>query len=275
MSERMVEAQLPVTIAGTGSYVPERVLSNADLQQMVDTTDEWIITRTGIRERRIAAKDFGEWSDLNLVASAGGWEHVVLANSHNEKYERFHGMNMAEIAAELGHDDPYDTAIDIMLAGIPNRAVAFYFMMSEDDVRTALRFPWTSIGSDAGAAVTPGKVDALGLPHPRSYGTFPRIISEYVRETGTLTLPDAVRKMTSLPATKFGFMDRGVIREGAWADIVIFDYDTIRDTATWTDAIRYPEGIDAVIVNGVIVARDGEHTGATPGHVLRGPGYKR
>jgi N-acyl-D-amino-acid deacylase len=96
-----------------------------------------------------------------------------------------------------------------------------------------------------------------------------------VRETGTLTLPDAIRKMTSLPATKFGFMDRGVIREGSWADIVIFDYDTIRDTATWTDAMRYPEGIDAVIVNGVIVARNGKHTGATPGHVLRGPGYGR
>jgi len=242
----------PYVAGGTGleATLPPEVFAEGIEKALANIQD------TEYREnlkRRIAAKDFGEWSELNLVASAGGWKNVVLANSHNEKYAKYHGR----------------------LAAIPHRSVAFYFMMSEDDVRTALQFPWTSIGSDAAAAVNPGEVDSLGLPHPRSYGTFPRIISEYVRKTGTLTLPEAIRKMTSLPATRFGFMDRGVIREGSWADIVIFDYDTIRDTATWTDALRYPEGIDAVIVNGEIVARDGQHTGATPGHVLRGPGYER
>ena len=151
--------------------------------------------------------------------------------------------------------------------------MAIYHMMSEDDVQWALQRPWTSIGSDAGAALTPGVVDGLGLPHPRSYGTFPRILARYVKETGTLSLEEAIRKMTSWPATRMGLERRGVIREGAWADITIFDLEHIDDRATYEEPVLFPEGIEYVLVNGVVVIEDGgAHTGARPGHVLYGPG---
>ena len=150
--------------------------------------------------------------------------------------------------------------------------MAIYHMMSEPDIETALRFPWVSIGSDAGAALAPGTADVLGLPHPRSYGTFPRIIRRYVIERGVLSLPEAIRKMTSWPATRMRLDDRGVIRDGMWADVVIFDLERIDDRATYDEPVLYPEGIDYVLVNGRIVIDNGTHTGARPGHVLYGPG---
>jgi N-acyl-D-aspartate/D-glutamate deacylase len=107
--------------------------------------------------------------------------------------------------------------------------MAIYHMMSEPDIRTALNFPWTSIGSDAGAALVAGKPDGLGLPHPRSYGTFPRVIAKYVREDKAITLENAIRKMSGWPATRMRLAERGFLREGFWADVVIFDYDTIKD----------------------------------------------
>jgi N-acyl-D-aspartate/D-glutamate deacylase len=154
------------------------------------------------------------------------------------------------------------------------RVTALYHMMSEADIETALRFPWTSIGSDAAAAATVGGVDALGLPHPRSYGTFPRVIARYVKERGVLTLPEAIRKMTSWPATRMRLSDRGVIREGVWADVVIFDLDRLADRATWEAPTTSPEGIDYVLVNGRIVVEAGRHTGERPGRVLYGPGRR-
>ena len=146
-------------------------------------------------------------------------------------------------------------------------------MMSEEDVQWALQRSWMSIGSDAGAALTPGVVDGLGMPHPRSYGTFPRVLARYVRDTETLSLEDAIRKMTSWPATRMGLDRRGVLQEGAWADITIFDLNEVKDRATYDEPFLYPEGIEYVLVNGVIVVEDGGvHTGARPGHVLYGPG---
>ncbi len=118
------------------------------------------------------------------------------------------------------------------------------------------------------------KVDALGLPHPRSYGTFPRIIAKYVRKDGVLTLEDAIRKMTSWPAARMKLADRGMIKPNHWADVVIFDYETIADNATWEQPLLTPSGIGMVLVNGVIVAENGQHTGARPGHVLYGPGKR-
>ncbi len=165
-------------------------------------------------------------------------------------------------------------AWDIVVAGRPDRAMALYFMMDERDIETALKYPWVAIGSDA-AAAEHGQVDALGLRHPRSYGVFPRVISEYVKKRGTLTLPDAIRKMTAWPAARMGLADRGVIREGLWADVVVFDLERIKDEATWENPFLYPSGIDYVLVNGEVVVADGQHTGAKPGRVLRGPGYVR
>jgi N-acyl-D-aspartate/D-glutamate deacylase len=150
--------------------------------------------------------------------------------------------------------------------------MAIYHMMSEMDIETALRFPWTSIGSDAGAVMTIGAADATGLLHPRAFGNAVRVISRYVRERQVLTLEDAIRKMTSWPATRMRLADRGVIRAGAWADVTVFDLAALDDRATYERPMESPVGIDYVLVNGVVVIDQGRHTGATPGHVLRGPG---
>lgn len=224
-----------------------------------------------VRERmkkEVAAGSMPGWS--NLVHASGGFQNVRLANSFSEKYRRFHGKTLAQIGAELNLD-PADAAWDIALEGLPNRAVALYFMISEADVQLALRQPWVSIGSDAAAAVNYGSDGAIGLPHPRAYGTFPRILAEYVKRRQVLTLEDAVRKMTSWPAQRMGLSDRGLIREGMRADIVLFDLDTLDDVASWDAPAGAPTGIETVIVNGVVSFEGGKHTGARAGSALRHP----
>lgn len=208
----------------------------------------------------------------NIVEASGGWKNIILVNAQNPENAKYQGRSIAAIAKEL-HKDPADTAFDLVGQGTQGRVLALYYMMSEQDIDTALRFPWTSIGSDAGTALTPGGDDALGLPHPRGYGNFPRVIARYVRAQHILTLEDAIRKMTSWPATRMRLADRGVIRDGMWADVVIFDYDKIQDRSTYEQPDLPPDGIDYVLVNGVIVVAHGKHTGARPGHVLYGPGY--
>jgi N-acyl-D-aspartate/D-glutamate deacylase len=229
------------------------------------------IARPDVRARMKGELRTGYPGWWNIVEAAGGWDGVVLVNARNAQNARFEGMSITEIAAEQGKD-PADAAWDLVAAG-QGRVMAIYHMMSEDDVQWALQRPWTSIGSDAGAALVAGEADALGLPHPRSYGTFPRVLGRYVRELGVLTLEEAIRKMTSWPATRMRLERRGVIREGAWADITIFDFDRVSDRATYDEPVLFPDGIEYVLVNGVVVIEDGgQHTGARPGHVLYGPG---
>jgi N-acyl-D-aspartate/D-glutamate deacylase len=211
------------------------------------------------------------WS--NLVEAAGGWTGIVLANARNPANARFEGRTIAEIAIEW-NKDPADAAWDLVVQG-DGRVMAIYHMMSEADVETALGFPWTSIGSDAGAALAPGGQDPTGLTHPRAYGNFPRVIARYVRERGVLTLEQAVRKMTSWPATRMRLADRGAIREGCWADVVVFDYEALQDRATYDQPVLSPAGIDYVLVNGQVVIDHDRHTGARPGRVLYGPGRSR
>jgi N-acyl-D-amino-acid deacylase len=206
----------------------------------------------------------------NIVEASGGWENIVLANARNPENARFNGRNLKAIAKEL-HKDPADAAWDLVLQG-QGRVLAIYHMMSEEDVKTGLRFPWVSIGSDAGAAAGAGGTDATGLPHPRSYGNFPRVIAKYVRDEPVLTLPEAIRKMTSWPATRMRLAGRGSLREGNWADVTVFDLATIQDKATYEQPMQYPAGIEYVIVNGQLVVDHGKHTGAKPGMVLYGPG---
>jgi N-acyl-D-aspartate/D-glutamate deacylase len=208
------------------------------------------------------------WS--NLLEAAGGWDRVVLANARHPENAKFHGRNLADIGREWGKD-PADAAFDLVSQG-RGRVMAIYHMMSESDIETALRFPWTSIGSDAGASTTAGGQDPTGLTHPRAYGNFPRVIATYVRERKVLTLEEAIRKMTSWPATRMRLADRGAIRQGIRADVVIFDYDTLQDRATFDEPRLLPVGIDYVLVNGQVVIDKGAHTGARPGHVLYGPG---
>jgi N-acyl-D-amino-acid deacylase len=220
-------------------------------------------------KRELETGSPGWW---NIVEAAGGWDGVVLVNARNPDNARFERKSIAAIARETGKS-PADAAWDIVAAG-SGRVMAIYHMMGEPDIETALRFPWTSIGSDAGAALASGTPDALGLPHPRSYGNHVRVIAKYVKERRVLTLEEAVRKMTSWPATRMRLANRGAIREGAWADVTIFDLATLKDNATYDEPTLSPSGIDWVLVNGVVVIDHGRHTGAKPGQVLRGPGYR-
>ncbi|MGB6685847.1 MAG: D-aminoacylase, partial [Candidatus Acidiferrum sp.] len=227
-----------------------------------------------IRERlkkEIVSGSPGWW---NIVEASGGWQNVVLVNAQNPDNAKYEGHSIADIAKDL-KKDPADVAFDFVAQAKTGRVLAIYHMMSEQDIETALKFPWTSIGSDAGTALTPGGDDALGLPHPRSYGNFPRVIARYVRETHTLTLEDAIRKMTSWPATRMRIADRGVIREGLWADVVVFDYEKIQDRSTYEHPDLPPDGIDYVLVNGQVVVDHGKHTGARPGKILYGPGFHK
>jgi len=227
-----------------------------------------------IRARLKKEQKAGSPGWWNIIEAAGGWKGVVLVNAQNPENAKYEQRSIAAIAKEM-KKDPADVAMDFVAQAKTGRVLAIYHMMSEQDIETALRFPWTSIGSDAGTALTLGGDDSLGLPHPRSYGNFPRVIAKYVKETHTLTLEDAIRKMTSWPATRMRIADRGVIREGMWADAVVFDYDTIQDRSTYEQPDLTPAGIDYVLVNGQIVVDHGKHTGARPGKVLFGPGYKK
>ena len=255
----------PYTAGGTGLEIiaPSWVWADGLEKGIERVRDPQVRERM---KKEVAAGSMPGWS--NLVHASGGFQNVRLANSFSEKYRRFHGKTLAEIGAEL-NSDPADAAWDIALEGLPNRAVALYFMISEADVQLALRQPWVSIGSDAAAAVNYGSDGAIGLPHPRAYGTFPRILAEYVKRRQVLTLEDAVRKMTSWPAQRMGLSDRGLIREGMRADIVLFDLDTLDDVASWDAPAGAPTGIDTVIVNGVVSFEGGKHTGARAGSALR------
>jgi N-acyl-D-aspartate/D-glutamate deacylase len=165
--------------------------------------------------------------------------------------------------------DPVDALCDLLISE-EGSADAIYFSMSEADVRLAMQQPWVGIGSD-GTAVNPD-LKFVGKPHPRFYGSFPRVLGYYVREQKLLTLADAIRKMTSFSAQITGLTDRGLLRPGMGADIVIFDPKTVRDKATFEYPHQYPVGIPYVIVNGVVVLDKGQHTGAKPGRVLYGRG---
>jgi N-acyl-D-aspartate/D-glutamate deacylase len=230
------------------------------------------LSRPDVRARLERELETGSPGWWNIVEASGGWDRVVLVNARNDENARFEGRSIAAIAEELGKD-PAAAAWDFVLEG-DGRVMAIYHMMSEPDVETALRFPWTSVGSDAGAALEAGNPDVLGLPHPRSYGTFPRVIRRYVRERGVLTLEEAVRKMTSWPATRMGLQDRGLLREGFRADVVVFDAERVADRATYDEPTLFPEGIEWVLVNGEVVIERGRHTGARPGMVLYGPGRR-
>ena len=255
----------PYTAGGTGLdiTVPNWLWADGEQTGYARLRDPAIRARL---KKDVAAGSMPDWT--NLVRASGGWNNVILANGHNPKYAAHHGKSLEAIGKALGRD-PADVAWDIMLEALPNRASALFFMMNEQDIETALRQPWTSIGSDAAAAEKFGEIDALGLPHPRAYGTFPRIIAEYVKRRPVLTLEQAVRKLSGWPAQRMGLSDRGLIREGMRADITVFDLEKFDDVASWDQPTATPRGIDAVIVNGKLTIDQGRYTGARAGSVLR------
>jgi N-acyl-D-amino-acid deacylase len=195
---------------------------------------------------------------------ACGWDGIMISQA---KYDTsLEGKTVAQIARDRAKN-PYDVLFDILVE--EETAVrAIYFMMSEDDVITVMKHPNTMIGTD-GIALTPHGELGRGKPHPRFYGTFPRLLGRYVREKGVLSIEEAVRKMTSLPAEKLGLDSRGRIEPGNNADLVVFNYDKIIDKATYQAPHQFPQGIVHVIVNGEFVIRDGKGTGHLPGQVLR------
>ena len=180
----------------------------------------------------------------------------------------YEGKRVTEIA-RMEDKDPMDSVFDLLLAENAQAGMVA-FGMSEEDVERVMRSPYMMVCSD-GLGVSPSGVHNRGKPHPRYYGAFPRVLSRYVREKGVLSLQEAVRKMTSLPAQRIGLRDRGLLREGFKADVVLFDPETVNDEATFTDPHRFPKGIPYVMVNGGLVVDGGDQTGALPGHVLRKP----
>jgi N-acyl-D-amino-acid deacylase len=218
-------------------------------------------------KREVQSGSPGWW---NIIEAAGGWDGVVLVNAQNPANARYHQKTIAQIAREQGKE-PADAAWDLVMEG-RGRVMAIYHMMSEQDIETALRFPWTSIGSDAGAALAAGQADQTGLPHPRMYGNATRVISRYVRDRKVLSLEEGIRKQTSWPATRMRLAGRGSIKEGNWADVTIFDLATLDDKATYDAPMTYPTGIEYVLVNGTVTIDRGVHTGARAGRPLYGPG---
>jgi N-acyl-D-amino-acid deacylase len=207
-----------------------------------------------------------EWLEIE-----GPQDVLICAVNHKELLQ-YQGKRLSEIAAEW-HEDAIETIFDFLLRDEAGTAVAV-FGMAEPDVALALQQPWVSVGNDD-SGTSPEGILGADHPHPRAYGTFPRILAKYVRQEGKLSLADAIRKFTSLPAQREHLSDRGVIKQGMWADLVVFDPGVIHDLATYDDPNRFSEGMSYVVVNGVPVIDAGRMTGALPGKVLRGPGYGR
>lgn len=256
----------PYVGAGTGLSitVPNWVYEDGEAKAIERLKDPTL--RAKLKAEVKAGSEPG-WS--NLVEASGGWDHIVLANAYSPKWDAYRFKSIQAIADTL-HRDPVDVAYDIVVDAMPHRAMALFMMMDERDVVSAIKQSWVGIGSDSSASVHLGEMEELGLIHPRAYGTFPRIIAEYVRRRHVLTLEDAVRKLTSWPAERLGLTDRGVLRVGLAADITVFNYDRIDDKATWEHPFVPAEGVDYVVVNGKVVLDQGKPTAERPGQVLRG-----
>jgi N-acyl-D-amino-acid deacylase len=223
--------------------------------------------------KKIAAEikvDSDKWE--NLYLAAGSPDRIILADFTAEQLKPLEGKSLAEIAKMRGKD-PIETIMDLLVEN-EKRIGAMYFLMSEENVKKEIARPWISFGSDE-ASQAPEGVFLKSTPHPRAYGTFARVLGKYSREEKLLTLSEAVRRLSALPATNLGLDHRGFMQEGMFADVVVFDPATVSDRATFTDPRQYAVGMKHVFVNGQQVLKNGEHTGAKPGRALFGPGKTR
>jgi N-acyl-D-amino-acid deacylase len=225
-----------------------------------------VVLRRNIMNEILTPSD--DWENFYLMA--GGGENIILVGFRKEHLRGYVGKTLSEIA-ELRGVDEVRTAIDLTIED-NSRIGAIYFLMSEENVQRQIRLPWMSFGSDGGSFTAEG--DVLNRrPHPRAYGNFARLLGNYVRDLELISLPEAIYRLTGLPATNLKLRDRGFLREGYHADIVIFDPGIIDDHATFENPHQYATGVQHVFVNGVQVLENGDHTGATPGTVVRGPGW--
>jgi N-acyl-D-amino-acid deacylase len=223
-----------------------------------------------IRERIIEEMNTpsDEWENMYLLA--GSLDNILLVNFRNEALKPLTGKTLAEVV-EMRGTSPENTIMDLIIED-GSRVGSVYFTQSEDIVRRAVALPWVSFNSDA-ASLAPEGVFLKSNPHPRAYGSFARVLGKYVREEKVITLEEAVRKLSGLPAKNLKLDRRGELQEGYFADVVVFDPETIQDHATFVEPHQYATGVVHVFVNGEQVLKDGEHTGATPGRVVRGPGW--
>jgi N-acyl-D-amino-acid deacylase len=222
-------------------------------------------TRARIRAEMVL--DRTEWENLCQLATPEG---VLLLDLRKDENKRFIGKRLAEVATALGREWP-DAIIDLLVSE-EHRLGTVYFLMDEQNVALQLRQPWIKFGTDAGG-IDPDS--AKGPSHPRAYGNYPRLLGKYVREEGVMPLEEAIRKMSSAVATRLSIQDRGLLRAGMYADVVVFDPATIADRATFEAPHQLSVGVRHVFVNGMAVVREGRHTGAKPGRIVRGPGYGR
>ena len=235
-------------------------------------TDKMIERLKDPTQRERAKKEMderGKWQ--NQWLGSGGPSGVLLIQVLNPELAKYEGMTLEEIGRSM-NKDPKDAAMDIAIADRGNSSVVIS-IMEEKDVRSAVSDPMVTFGSDSSAQAEDGPLSKTKA-HPRAFGTFPRVIAEYVKKEHTMRLEEAVRKMTSLAASRVGIMDRGILRPGMLADIVVFDPKTIEDVATYSDPLHYSVGVKFVFVNGRPVVWDGSITQERPGRALRGPGYK-
>ena len=207
----------------------------------------------------------------NLYEAAGTPEGIVLVSFKNERLKPLTGRTLGQVAAQRG-GDPRDVAMDLVLED-ESRVGMVIFMASAENLRREVALPWMSFGSDAGS-IAPEGVFLMSQPHPRTYGTFARVLGRFVREEKAAPLEDVIRRMTGFPAANLRLDRRGLLRPGYFADVVAFDPATVQDHATFTDPHRYATGLAHVLVNGSVVLRDGDHTGARPGRVLYGSGRR-
>jgi len=250
---------------GMSAFVPPWAHDGGDAKLIERLKDP--ATRARIRkDMETPSKDWdNEWDEIS------GPEDVMIGLVQNPALKPFQGKRLSEVAKIL-HKDPIDELLDLLIEdnAFTNCAV---FGMSESDVALALEQPWVSFDNDS-SGTSPEGILGEEHTHPRAYGTFPRILRKYVREEKKLTLEDAIRKFSALPAQRMRLTDRGVLKQGMWADVVVFDPETVRDLATFGDSNRLSEGMEYVLVNGVPVIENGKMTGALPGKVLRGAGYE-
>lgn len=235
--------------------------------------DAWIarLKDPEIRERvkREMNDPNAEWE--NTWLNAGSPENILLVSFRTDSLRYLTGMTLAEVA-EMRGTSPEETAMDLVIQD-DSRVGCVFFTMSEDNIRTKIAVPWVSFGSD-GAALAPEGVFLDSKPHPRAYGNFARLLGKYVREEGIIPLEEAIRKLTSLPASNLSIGDRGRLIPGYFADVVVFDPATIIDNATFQQPHQLASGVLHVFINGEQVVKDGDHTGALPGRVVRGPGWR-
>jgi N-acyl-D-amino-acid deacylase len=228
--------------------------------------DPQIRTRV-IREMQTQAED---WE--NLYQAAGSAENLILVGFKNDSLKYLTGKSLAEVAA-MRKQTPEEAAMDLVVQD-GSRVGTVYFLMSEENVRKQIALPWMSFCSDSGS-MAPEGVFLKSNPHPRAYGNFARLLGKYVRDENVIPLEEAIHKLTTLPASNLKLKRRGALKRGYFADLAIFDPDRIQDHATFENPHQYATGMVHVFVNGTQVLREGEHTGALPGRVVHGPGWKQ